>query len=178
MTIRTLGTLLLKLWGLTWLAGGLIGLMNVGVLLSAWPRAIEPATQYHIATAANAIVSIVLGTILLLGARPIVAVLDRDGDAEAPALSGQYSLAELQSVAFGGVGAFLAISALRNIAVLVYAIVQRPAWDSAGTGQVAFLLASQQKELIGAAVQLVFAVVLLFSRSALATGWSRLRTNG
>jgi hypothetical protein len=175
MTIRALGVLLLKLWGVISFAGGLISLVNLGLLLAAASGVGDAGMNryVHLTTALNAVVMVAFGAILLFGARPIMRVIHPEADSEAEAVPGRYTLGELQSVAFGAVGAYLAISALRDIAELVYAIARQPDWDT--TGDLRYLLAQRQEDLAGAAVQLVFAVVLLFSRSTLASAWSRLR---
>ena len=174
MTIRTLGILLLKLWGLMWLIGGVVSFANMMVMAVQTPGSDPGADRFIRMTGGlTAVVMIAAGTLLLLGARRIVSMIYPDAEAETPIVPDRYSLAELQSVVFGGVGAFLAISALRNMAELIYAIARQPAWDT--TGRLAYAMEGRQEDLAGAAVQLVFAVLLLFSRSALAAGWARLR---
>ncbi len=175
MTIRTLGTLLVKLLGLTWLIGGIVSLANMLAMLVQVPGGVEVGMDRYLRMSGglSAVLLIAGGTVLLLGAGRIMSMIYPDADAEGPIVPDRYSLAELQSIVFGGVGAFLAITALRQVAELVYAIARQPAWDT--TGQLAYALQGRKEELVGAAVQLVFAVVLLFSRSALAAGWSRLR---
>lgn len=175
MTIRTLGILLLKLWGLLSFVGGLISLVSLALLVAAAPETGDAGMNryMHLTTALSAVVSLAFGAILLFGAGSIVRMIYPDADSEAAGGFDRYTLADLQSVAFGAVGAYLAISALRNIAELVYAIARQPDWDT--TGQLTLVLEQRQEELAGAAVQLLFAVVLLFSRSALASAWSRLR---
>lgn len=175
MTIRTLGILLLKLWGLFSLVGGLISLAGLALLMAAASGTGDPGMNryMHLTTALSAVVSLAFGAILLFGAGSIMRMIYPDADPEAAGGFDRYTPAELQSVAFGAVGAYLAISALRNIAELVYAIARQPDWDT--TGQLTLLMEQRQEELAGAVVQLILAVVLLFSRSALASAWSRLR---
>ncbi|HYK03119.1 MAG TPA: hypothetical protein VE974_15270 [Thermoanaerobaculia bacterium] len=175
MTVRTLGILLLKLWGLISLLGGLISLASFALLLAVAPDTGDPGMNryMHMTTALGAVVVVAFGTILLLGARRIVSIIYPGTDADAAAVPERYTPAELQSVAFGAVGAYLAISALRDIAELVYTIARQPDWDT--TGQLTYMMERRQEDLAGAAVQLVLAVVLLFSRSALASAWSRAR---
>ena len=175
MTIRALGTLLLKLMGLTWLIGGFVSLANMLVMVVQTPGSGDGGMDRYVRMTGGltAVLLIAVGTLLLLGADRIVRMIYPDAEAETPIVPDRYSVAELQSVVFGGVGAFLAITALRQVAELVYAIARQPAWDTTGT--LRFAMESRQEDLAGAAVQLVFAVVLLFSRSALAAGWARLR---
>jgi hypothetical protein len=175
MTIRTLGILLLKLWGFISFMGGLISLVSFALLLATAPDGGDPGMNryMHLTTALSAVVRIAFGAILLFGARGIMSVIYPDADSEAAAVPDRYTLVDLQSVAFGAVGAYLAISALRDIAELAYTIARQPDWDA--TGQLTYVMERRQEDLAGAAVQLLLAVVLLFSRSTLASAWSRLR---
>ena len=173
MTIRATGILLLKVWGVVSLVAGLIGLLNTALLFFVrQPTSSDGMRSVLLINGSGAAVSLALGAVLLFGARRIIALIVAEEDATVLVPDG-YNLVELQSVVFGGVGVFLAISALRNVAELVYAIVRRPAWDS--TGQFAYLIQRNHQELAGAAVQLAFAAALLLNRSALASAWSHAR---
>lgn len=174
MTPRTVGILLLKLWGLICLVEGFVAILGTGVLPFAPHVAAEPGfDRYVLLTAAlGGIVNLALGVGLLTGAQWLVAIIDSNARTSED-VAGRYSLAELQSLLFGAVGVYFAVSALRDIGTLVYAIARQPAWDS--TGRWAYLLEGRQEQLAGAAVQFVVAVVLMISRSTLASWWSRVR---
>jgi hypothetical protein len=167
----------LKLWGLVSLVNGIIGILNAG-LSTASPAPTGAAMHRYVlmTTALGAVLSIVLGAVLLLAASRILTLLGVADDDSASAPLRSYGPAQLQGLVFGGVGVYLAIAALRNIGELVFAIVRLREWAS--TGQLNYLLETRQEALAGAAVQLVAAVVLLFNRSALASVWSSVRGGG
>jgi hypothetical protein len=124
----------------------------------------------------NSVLTLVLGAVLVLYAERIVDVIDRRQNVEGAPPSERYTLTELQSLAFGGIGAYLAISALRDIGALVYVIARNAAMDNPDS--MSFVLQNHQTQLVGAAVQLIAAVVLLFKRAALAAAWARIHPMG
>lgn len=178
VTICTMAELLLKVWGLTWLAGGLIALVNTALLASGLtPTSNDAIDRYATLTSGlSVVVNLALGTFLLLGARSVVRWLGLAGEGPEPLALGRYTLPQIQSVVFGGVGAFFLIAALRDVGELVYAVARQPAWDT--TGEFAYVMERHQNELAGAAAQLVCSAVLLLNRSVLAALWSRVNSTG
>ena len=175
MHIRSVAILLLKLWGLYSLVNGAFGIVHALLPLVSGISSADPMSRYVLLNSGlGAILNLVLGTFLLLAPERIVDLIlpePESGVDSAGAAPPRYELHELQALLFGAAGAYLAILALGDIGQLVYAIARQPPWDQGG--QFAFTLQQQQEELAGAAVHLVFAVVLLANRRALAGVWSR-----
>ncbi|MEA2464634.1 MAG: hypothetical protein QOJ98_2381, partial [Acidobacteriota bacterium] len=71
MTIRTLGILLLKLWGLVSFVGGLISLVSFALSLYVASGTGDPAMNryMHLTTALGVGTRVAFGALLLFGAR-------------------------------------------------------------------------------------------------------------
>jgi hypothetical protein len=97
MTPRTIGVLLLKLWGLMSVVDGFVGVF--GAALAAFGPAVEPGMNRYVllTTAFGAIVNLVLGAVLLIGASRLVAIVEPEVDASDIAVR-QCGLAELKSL--------------------------------------------------------------------------------
>lgn len=174
MSIREIGILLLKLWGLYCLVMGAIVILQL--VLYFMPGGAPAERLAWMTSALGAVTNFALGAVLLLSSDQIVELIlpQRRDSADAPLVP--YSPSEVQTVLFGGLGAFLAIAALRDIAQLAYAIYRQPAWDNTGT--FAYLQATRQEEMAGAVAQLAFAIVLLAGRRGLAAMWARIHPMG
>ena len=171
MRARDIGAALLKIWGVILLVRGVL------TLVSLLPMAFSPMDenlQFALrGNGLNGIVALVAGVALLVSADAILRLIGVGDETEADVLPGRYSAAELQSLVFGGLGVYFAIGALRDIATLVYTILRKPEWDS--TNAMPYLFQHAQNDLVGAAVQLIAAIILLVNRRMLATAWHRMR---
>ncbi|HEX2833376.1 MAG TPA: hypothetical protein VHW00_10195 [Thermoanaerobaculia bacterium] len=165
MTLRGLGILLLKLWGLKLLVSGLItALGTISMFAVSTERNAQPGV-YMMLAGLNIVTMLLLGLLLFLGAPKIVGLLAPE-DGDEPGALPNLSAAQVQAIAFAAVGVFFALSALRDIGQLVYAIVRLPEWDETGTYET--LIGEHRATLIGAVVQLVAAIVLVWKRYSLA----------
>lgn len=170
MTLRGLGVLLLKLWGLKLLVSGLITALGiVSMFLTASGREAQPAT-YTMLAALNVVTILLFGLALFLGAQKIVGLIAPEDD-DSPGALPNLSATQIQAIAFAAVGAYFALNALHDIGQLVYGIVRLPAWDETGTFE--SLLGEQRQMLVGAVVQLVAAIVLVWKRYSLALLFER-----
>ena len=173
MTVRSLGVLLLRLWGLWWVVGGCARLLNLAVIPFVPAEMAQPGMQrvFLLSTGLGAATSLLFGTALLVGAERIMHVIGYGSDEELHVRGDVDTTRNLQSVAFGALGVYLAILALSEIARLVYTIARLPKWDQAR--ELGSVVAQNQEALAGAAAQLIFAVALLVNRNALASLWAR-----
>lgn len=168
---REIATVLLKVWGVILLVNGAQGVL--GVLPMAMSSNAADLRLPMMSAATAAIVTLVAGAAVLLGAAAIARWIGANGSASADATPGRYTVRDLQSLAFGAIGVYLAIGALREIATIVYTLMRQPAWDE--TGALTYLFADRKADLAGAAVQLIAATLLLVTRSMLAAAWDRRR---
>ena len=173
MNLRALGILLLKLWGLYALISGGLAALQLVMYLAPMGTGVE---RYPwMATGLATVTNLGMAAVLLTSAEQIVGLI-LPARADEAGTVGTYSPAEVQSIVFGGVGAYFAISGLANLARLIYGIVRHPKWDE--TGMFASALQSQHEQLAGAIVQLIAAVILLFGRRGLAATWARVHPMG
>ena len=173
MNLRALGVLLLKLWGLYSLIVGAVAALQLVLYLA--PMGAGAERYPWMAGGLAAVTNLAVAAVLLTSAEQIVGFIMPARADEAGTL-GTYSPAEVQTVVFGGVGAYFAISGLANLARLIYGIARHPQWDLTGT--FGFALQSQQEQLAGAVVQIIAAVILLFGRRGLAATWARVHPMG
>ena len=80
---------------------------------------------------------------------------------------------ELQALGFALVGVFVLVQGLQNTAGAAYVLFSRPPFDR--TGALSYLWARQNQAIVEALVQIVAGALLVFGRTTLARGWSRLR---
>lgn len=173
MTPRTLAILLLKLWGVISLVSGLTASLNSTLLFTVMLGDEEWSGRFLAMThALRAVTQVALGAALLIAAPRLASWID-PGSEEGSGEAEPFTLEQLQMVAFGALGVFFLVGAVRDIAELVYAIIRHPVWDERGSLVAVF--DARQADLAGAVVQLVASVVLLFDRAALASTWARLR---
>ena len=81
---------------------------------------------------------------------------------------------ELQSLGFALVGVFVLVQGLQNTAGAAYVLYSRPPFDRT-TDSLSYLWARQNQAIVAALVQIVAGALLVFGRTTLARGWSRLR---
>ena len=175
MSVRSLGVLLLKVWGVIWVVSGLDTIVSLIGLAFNLPETAVPDQRYVVMSAGlSPLMTFVFGLLLVvLPERVIALIVPNDVDAQ-QIRAESYSLAEWQATAFGAVAVFFLISALRDIGTLVYSIARTTSWDQ--VGNLTEVFRNQQSELAGAAIQLVAAAVLLVKRSFFAQTWLRLRS--
>jgi hypothetical protein len=167
MTTRSLGVLLLKIWGLSSLVFGAIALIHAGLSRFGSQRLTgEGAASYFMISMTSGVTNLVLGVLLLIFAKWITSLLvSHTDDANGSGLS--ITAVELQCVVFGGVAVVLGIKALQSISQLIYTIATQPSWDEMDTFE--YLLTHDQEQLVGATVQLIASVVLLVTRHRLSS---------
>jgi hypothetical protein len=171
MPMRALAVVLLKVWGVLWIVGGCAALLQQAAFF-AMPGDASMQRMVWVGGLLGVVTSFAGGAVLLFGAEWIADRIGlREGGADAAAP--RYTLPELQSIVFGALAVYFAVSALRNIGALAYAILQQPLPNASGPFGPRLL--DRQPELAGAVTQLVAAVVLLFTRSRLASLWARVR---
>ena len=173
MSIRDLGVLLLKLWGLVCLVSGAVAALQL-LLPSPGEEGLDRFTW--MIGGLGAVTSIALGAVLLISAEGIVSFILPREVREEGAVATTYTAAEWQSLVFGGVGAYFAVDALRDIARLSYTLARGPKWDPSGAYE--YALRGYGGELAGAVVQLIAAVVVLAGRRGLAAIWARVHPMG
>jgi len=167
MTERRLCALVLKIWGLFWLAEALLSVPHMVLLFRSEPFSREQRFQVYsqwtsvIGTASTVIAAV----ILIAAAERIAAFVVADRDLTLP-----FAPVALEQLAFGLVGAYFLILSLRELAVTIYVLRTKPQWDSTG----AYLWEHSAQSLVGAAVQGVLALVLLLGRRSLARLWLKL----
>jgi hypothetical protein len=173
MSLRSLGVLLLRLWGFYLLVGVVTGGVSLAVTIMHPSSGIDQSLSGFVfmSNGAALVVRALVAIGLLVGAERIVDVLQIANSGNEP--RNPFSLADLQSMAFGAVGVYLAITALGEIATLVWIIARHPAWDESRS--FAYVFDKEQERLVGATVRMVLAVILLIRRSAWASLWYRLR---
>ncbi|MDQ3282052.1 MAG: hypothetical protein M3Q69_11635 [Acidobacteriota bacterium] len=178
MTVRTLGVLLLKLWGVLRLVDGFTGVLGLGLAAFLPAEMSQPGMRRYVLLSGGLtlVVNLAIGALLLTGAERIMAMIGVRDDEPLAVTPDTYSARDLQSVVFGGIGVYLAIVSVSSILQIVYRIARQPAWN--GAQQLQFLLARDQEQLAGAAAALVCAVILLVNRSALAGLWARVHPMG
>jgi hypothetical protein len=119
----------------------------------------------------SALLSIAIGAALLAGAGRIVTAIVRDAEVVATESA---NIRDLLSAAFAMLGVFLGIEALREIGQMAFAIARPPEWGD--PRWMTSLLQQHQQELVGAVIQLLFAVVLILNAAALAMLWARIHS--
>jgi hypothetical protein len=173
MTVRTLGVLLLRIWAITMFVGVAVAAASLlSPFLDSDPGMDKAAIRFGLmSSGAGLAVALLCGLVLFIWAERIVSVLGVP-EPEAPP-EGNYTVGDLQRVAFVAIGAYLGVLALREMFTLVWVIARHPAWDEAG--RFAHVFETEQERLVGAVAQLLFAVALLVRPSAWRSVWQAIR---
>lgn len=107
MSVRALGILLLKLWGLVTLVSGATAAVSLTFeAFLPMLRANDPLIRYALMNnGRGAAVSLLMGVALLFGAERIVSIVAPTETHDLGVVS-SYTLPELQSLVFGGLGVY------------------------------------------------------------------------
>ena len=175
MSTRAFAAVLLKVWGVLCLMWGTIGLANSIAEWVMQPYSSNDPNMQRFSlflSAASTLITLGVAFVLLKYGDMVAGALVRTDDRFSFGLSPM----QLEAVLLGVLGAYLAVAGFRQVAVIGYTLIRRPAWDQ--TGALAYVWHNQEREVAGAAIDLLAGLLLLFGRKGIAAGWARLHPMG
>ena len=173
MNAKVLASVALKVWGITRVVGALASLPGAVIMATASSATDAQAGLnwvIQMGFTLNLLVQALVGAAVIVWAGRITDAIVADPDA---AIHVKANAHELQALGFALVGVFVLVQGLQNTAGAAYVLFSRPRFDA--TGALSYLWARQDQAIVQALVQIVAGVLLVFGRTTLARGWSRLR---
>jgi hypothetical protein len=171
MTSRSLGTLALKVWGVTILISAVTILPAALAMLKTMSGS-DPQTAMMRTSEVVAIVNLVfravVGAAIVVWSERIVSFMV----AEEPPLDINISMAEIVPLTFGVVGIFVLVDGLQNVAGVVYALYAKPQFIESTAS---YVWERQYEAIVRAVPQVAAGVLLIAGRGAIARWWLRLR---
>ena len=172
MNAKTLGEVLLRVWGVVLLASAVASLGSLSLLFeqTSGPDAAEWRTS-ALSSAAHLFMTLVIGLSLIRGGHALAARLFKDSSGPNEPID----LATITSLAFSLLGFYFLAVGLRDAIAIGVMLASKASWDE--TRAYEYFWDRQRQAFVAAIVNIAAGAVLLISRKHLASWWMKLRSS-